>query len=73
MPRLLRKDVLFGGCFAHIISRSIRKMKLFKDDEDFQIIHELFIYSKEKFHYKIHHYCLMPTHFHLVVRMDDVD
>jgi len=73
MPRLLRKDVLFGGCFAHVISRSIRKMKLFKDDEDFQIIRKLFIYTKRKFHYKIHHYCLMQTHFHLVVSMNDVD
>jgi len=73
MPRLLRKDILFGGCFAHVISRSIRKMKLFKDDEDFQIIRKLFIDTKKKFHYKIHHYCLMQTHFHLVVNMDDVD
>lgn len=73
MPRLLRKDILFGGCFAHVISRSIRKMKLFKDDEDFQTVGELFICTKKKFHYKIHHYCLMQTHFHLVVSMDDVD
>jgi len=51
----------------------MRKMKLFKDDEDFQAIRELFTYTKRKFHYKIHHYCLMQTHFHLVVSMSDVD
>jgi len=73
MPRLLRKTILFDGCFAHVISRSIRKMKFFKDDEDFQIIRELFIYTKRIYHYKIHHYCLMQTHFHLVVSMDDID
>ena len=73
MPRRLRKDVLFNGCFAHVISRSIRKMKLFKDDEDFQAMSELFICTKKRFHYKIHHYCLMRTHFHLVVSMDNVN
>ena len=73
MPRLLRKDVLSGGCFAHVISRSIRKMKLFKDDEDFQTIRELLIYTRRQYHYRIHHYSLMQTHFHLVVSMDAVD
>ena len=73
MPRLLRKSILFNGCFAHVISRSIRKMKLFKDDEDFQTMCELLIYTKNRFHYKIHHYCLMQTHFHLAVSMDDVN
>ena len=65
MPRLLRKDILFKGCFAHVISRSIRIMKIFKDDKYFQALRELFIYTKKKFNYKIQHSYKFYARFHL--------
>ena len=34
MSRVLRSQLLYEGCYAHVISRSIRKLKLFNDDFD---------------------------------------
>jgi putative transposase len=72
MSRLSRNRLLYPGCYAHIISRSIRKLKLFKDDKDFEFFKELLIQAKSKAKFKIHHYCFMQTHFHLAVRMGDL-
>ena len=69
MPRMAREELLHNGCYAHIISRSIRKMKLMRDDTDFQVLNQLFLKTKQEQGYQIHHYCFMQTHFHLVVCM----
>ncbi len=71
MGRLRRNDILYRGCYAHVISRSIRKLKLFNDNEDFEFFKDLLIQAKERARFKIFHYCLMQTHFHLAVKMDD--
>ena len=72
MTRISRNDILYDGCYAHVISRSIRKIKLFKDEEDFKNFKQLLLRTKGKGKFKIYHYCLMQTHFHLVVRMNNV-
>jgi putative transposase len=72
MPRIARTDIMYNGCYAHIISRSIRKMKLFKDEEDFQNIYRLLEFTKKRAGYKIYHYCFMQTHIHLAVSVKDI-
>ena len=72
MSRIARYDVLYKDCYAHVISRSIRKLKLFKDDEDFMFFKKLLCQAKRKAEFKIYHYYLMQTHFHLAVRMGDL-
>ncbi|MGE0269237.1 MAG: transposase [Candidatus Omnitrophota bacterium] len=72
MSRIARQDILFDGCYAHIISRSIRKMKLMRDDDDFESLYRLLILTKKMSGFQVHHYCLMHTHFHLIVSLPDV-
>jgi REP element-mobilizing transposase RayT len=72
MPRIARSQLLYDGCYAHIISRSIRKEKIFKDSEDFELFLNLLHELKDKSRFKIFHYCLMQTHFHLVVQIHSV-
>lgn len=72
MPRLARQDLLYAGCYAHVISRSIRKLKIFRMSEDFQKFYGLLKRTKREAGFKIHHYCVMQTHFHLVVSVGDV-
>ncbi len=48
MSRILRNQLLYKGCYAHIISRSIRKLKLFYDTEDFLYFKDLLIRAKER-------------------------
>ena len=72
MPRLPRQELLYGGCYVHVISRSIRKLKIFRDCEDVEIFYGLVQRTKKETDYKVYHYCVMQTHFHLVVSMADV-
>ncbi len=73
MPRLARKDLLYDGCYVHVISRSIRQLKLFKDDQDFDHLYNLLRLTQRQSGSTIHHYCLMHTHFHLVVQISNLD
>ena len=72
MARVAREAVMYAGCYAHVISRSIRNYKIFHDRLDFKVFRELLIKEKKIFGFKVFHYCLMHTHFHLVVEMSDV-
>ncbi len=70
MGRRNREDILFDGCWAHVISRASDKRFIFEEAADFEKFKGLLMESKFKSGYKIHHYCLMNTHFHLVVSME---
>lgn len=70
--RLARSQILYDGCYAHVISRSIGKRKVFNDPEDFRVFRELLIKIRQVHDFKIYHYCFMNTHFHLVVKIPEV-
>lgn len=72
MGRITRSELLYEGCYAHVISRSIRKLKLFKEAEDFKFFESLLLQAKRKAKFKIYHYCFMQTHFHLAVKIGDL-
>lgn len=59
--------MLYEGCYAHVISRSIRKMRLFGEDEDFDQFKKLLWMAKEAGGFEVYHYCIMQTHFHFAV------
>ena len=68
-----RSKILYDGCYAHVFSRAADKCSIFHGDEDFGKFKELLLETEEKFSYRIHHYCLMHTHFHLAVSMDNAE
>jgi len=72
MGRRARREILFNGCFAHILSRSFDKQWIYEDAKDFEVFKTLLLESKKKFGFLIHHYCLMHTHFHLLVSIPDL-
>ena len=67
--RMIRTEVLYDGCYAHVISRSIRKLEVFKDQGDFEVFCELLAKIKRDHEWRIFHYCLMGTHFHIALRI----
>lgn len=69
MSRMARSAFMYDGCYAHVISRSIRKQAIFNDEEDFRVFLGLLSRSKKEAGYRIFHYCLMSTHFHLAVQI----
>ncbi len=72
MTRTARHKILYNNCFAHIFSRSIETKYIFENPEDFEFFKTLLLETKKARPFKIHHYCLMHTHFHLAVSIPDV-
>jgi putative transposase len=73
MGRRNRKNILYDGCYAHVFSRAADKRYIFNGTQDFEKFKTLLAESKRRFSYRIHHYCLMHTHFHLAVSMDHAE
>ena len=67
MTRKARSQVLFDGCFAHILSRSFEQRFVFRDPQDFEYFESILLQYKKDRGFFVHHYCLMNTHFHLLV------
>ena len=72
MGRVAREELLYDGCFAHIISRSFDQSGLFHDHQDFEQFKHFLSDAKVNANFFIHHYCFMHTHFHLAVCVSDV-
>ncbi len=73
VARLARTEVLYDACCVHVISRSIRKLEVFRDQEDYEAFCGLLIKVKREYSLKVFHYCLMHTHFHLAIRISTVE
>lgn len=67
MPRTARERLLSDGSYAHIYSRALDQRLIFQDGDDFRYFKALIKKTKNQSLYRIYHYCLMNTHFHLVV------
>ncbi len=72
MARKARNVVLYDGCFAHVFSRALDQKLIFRSSDDFEFFKALLQRTKNKYQYRIHHYCLMNTHFHLAVSMTEL-
>lgn len=72
MARRARSEILFDGCFAHILSRSFEKRWIFQDRTDFEIFKSLLAQRKKDSGFLIHHYCFMNTHIHLLVSIPNL-
>ena len=65
MPRPLRLEI--AGGFYHLVNRGDRNETIFLDDPDRESFLELVGATTEKMGWRIHAYCLMPNHFHLLI------
>ena len=67
MPRKSRRHQLQDEILYHLINRGNRRLKIFHDEDDYQVFRKILIRYKEKRELKIVHYCLMSNHYHLEV------
>ena len=72
MTRKARTAVLYDGCYAHVFSRSIEKRFIFRGEENFERFKKLLLDAKKRYGFRIFHYCLMHTHFHLAAGMEEL-
>ena len=64
MPRLPRQT--YDGCYHHLIARANNRLFVFQTSRDFLFFKALIRCSKSRFPWKVHHYCLMSNHFHIL-------
>jgi len=72
MGRKTRQEILHDSCFGHIYSRALEHKRIFQEESEFELFKKLLQQTKDKYGYRIHHYCLMHTHFHLLVSIENV-
>ncbi len=69
MGRPIRIDV--PGYTYHVISRGVKKLPLFYEEGDQQRFIMYLLKTREKFPFRLHAYCLMTNHFHLLLQTID--
>jgi putative transposase len=55
----------------HVTARGVRRLALFRDDDDFDSYLHLLAGAKAKFDWRILSFCLLPNHVHLIFRLDE--
>ncbi len=70
MPRKPRQTSLAGT--YHFINRGVNKKLLFHKPEDYEYYLNLLKQYSQSLEVKIHHYCLMTNHTHLLVGTEDM-
>lgn len=64
MPRKYR---ITDVGFYHVINRGVERRNVFLEDKDFEKFIELLQFIKNKFKLKVHSFCLMTNHYHLLI------
>ena len=68
-----RRRLVPPGCVLHIVNRGNDKKSIFPEPIDYASFLVLLREARERFGVRLYAYSLMPNHFHLVVRVDDLD
>ena len=55
------------------MARGIRRMEIYRDDFDFQVFLKIMQQEAERNKCRIHAYCLMTNHFHILVETGDIE
>lgn len=66
MSRPLRADI--AGIIYHVINRANGRLGIFKKDKDYQAFLNTLVEAKEKFAVKVLVFCIMPNHWHLLLK-----
>jgi putative transposase len=70
MPRVPRHQQLAGAVCFHVMDRGHNREAVFRDDEDRAAFLGLVLRYRARIGFRLHHYCLMDNHFHLLLRLD---
>ena len=71
MSRPLRVE--YPGAFYHVMNRAIGGAQIFADKRESERFLDNLSKSVERFALVIHAFCLMPTHYHLLVQINEAN
>jgi len=57
-----------GGLIYHVLNRANARMTIFDKDEDYEAFEHVLAEAVDRFDMPLLSYCVMPNHWHLVVR-----
>jgi putative transposase len=66
------RNVLDDGLF-HVFARGVARMLIFREQDDYALFLALLEAVARRFPWKIHAFCLMPNHYHLVTEASRPD
>ncbi|HIJ96991.1 MAG TPA: transposase [Desulfuromonadales bacterium] len=67
-----KQRIHYSGAFYHVILRGNAGGPIFFSDSDRYRLYLILQYAVEKFRCRIHAFCLMQNHLHLVMQVEDV-
>lgn len=67
-----KQRIHYPGAFYHVILRGNAGDPIFFSDNDRYRLYLILQYAVEKFRCRIHAYCLMKNHLHIVMQVEDV-
>jgi len=66
MPRPLRIE--YAGAYYHVMNRGRRREKIFETTRDYQLFLSTLSEAHQRFEIQVISYCLMPNHYHLLIK-----
>lgn len=70
MPR--KNRIHYRSAFHHVMLRGNNRKNIFHKKEDYQIFLGIIRAAADAYNFKVHLYCLMTNHIHLVVEVGDI-
>ena len=62
----------FDGALYHVVARGNRKEAIFRTQSDYERYLDLIYRYKERYHFRLYAYVLMPNHLHLLIETADI-
>lgn len=69
MPTHARKHRLVSSLVFHIYNRGANRIPIFSEDADCHRFIDLIASYRDRFLFSIYHWCIMHTHFHLLLEL----
>lgn len=66
MSRPLR--ILYPYAWYHVMNRGAARVATFHENDDYKKLLDLLLRIHRRYQFEIHAYCLMPNHYHLLLR-----
>ena len=71
MPRQPRWMLLAQDAAYHVMSRGHNREAIFADSDDLRYFLALLARYRERFGFRLYHYCILANHFHLLLQPED--
>ena len=68
MPRKPRIEI---AGYYHVINRGVEQRVIFKEKEDYEKFEELLCTYASSYGVRVHNYCLMSNHYHLLIEIEN--